>query len=43
MQIEKKYLSLPLTAQLEITDYCNHHNKITPCNVQVTIQTYGTK
>ena len=24
MQIEKKYLSLPLTAQLEITDYCNH-------------------
>ncbi len=24
MQIEKRYLSLPLTAQLEITDYCNH-------------------
>lgn len=24
MHIEKKYLSLPLTAQLEITDYCNH-------------------
>lgn len=24
MQIEKKYLSLPLTAQLEITDFCNH-------------------
>lgn len=24
MQIAKKYLSLPLTAQLEITDYCNH-------------------
>ena len=24
MQIEKKYLYLPLTAQLEITDYCNH-------------------
>lgn len=24
MQIENKYLSLPLTAQLEITDYCNH-------------------
>ena len=24
MQIVQKYLSLPLTAQLEITDYCNH-------------------
>lgn len=24
MQIEKRYLSLPLTAQLEITDGCNH-------------------
>ena len=24
MQIEKRYLSLPLTAQLEITDFCNH-------------------
>lgn len=24
MQIKKKYLSLPLTAQLEITDFCNH-------------------
>lgn len=24
MQIEKRYLSLPLTAQLEITDCCNH-------------------
>ncbi|MDR1983948.1 MAG: radical SAM protein, partial [Prevotellaceae bacterium] len=24
MKIEKKYLSLPLTAQLEITDFCNH-------------------
>ncbi len=24
MQIEKKYLSIPLTAQLEITDFCNH-------------------
>lgn len=24
MQVEKRYLSLPLTAQLEITDFCNH-------------------
>lgn len=24
MKIEQKYLSLPLTAQLEITDFCNH-------------------
>lgn len=24
MKIEKKYLSVPLTAQLEITDFCNH-------------------
>lgn len=24
MQIEKRYLSLPLTAQLEVTDGCNH-------------------
>lgn len=24
MEIEKRYLSLPLTAQLEITDMCNH-------------------
>jgi MoaA/NifB/PqqE/SkfB family radical SAM enzyme len=24
MKIEKKYLSAPLTAQLEITDFCNH-------------------
>lgn len=24
MQIEKRYLSLPLTAQLEVTDFCNH-------------------
>ncbi len=24
MQIEKRYLSLPLTAQLEVTDCCNH-------------------
>ncbi len=24
MHIEKKYLSLPLAAQLEITDFCNH-------------------
>lgn len=24
MKIEKRYLSLPLTAQLEITDFCNH-------------------
>ena len=24
MKIEKKYLSSPLTAQLEITDFCNH-------------------
>jgi radical SAM protein with 4Fe4S-binding SPASM domain len=24
MKFEKKYLSAPLTAQLEITDYCNH-------------------
>lgn len=24
MQIVKKYLSLPLTAQLEVTDFCNH-------------------
>ncbi len=24
MRIEKKYLSVPLTAQLEITDFCNH-------------------
>ncbi|MBR3551712.1 MAG: radical SAM protein, partial [Bacteroidales bacterium] len=24
MKVEKRYLSLPLTAQLEITDFCNH-------------------
>lgn len=24
MRIEKKYLSVPLTAQLEVTDFCNH-------------------
>lgn len=24
MRVEKRYLSLPLTAQLEITDFCNH-------------------
>lgn len=24
MKIEKRYLSLPLTAQLEVTDFCNH-------------------
>ena len=24
MHVERKYLSLPLTAQLEITDFCNH-------------------
>lgn len=24
MHVEKRYLSLPLTAQLEITDFCNH-------------------
>ena len=24
MNIEKRYLSLPLTAQLEVTDFCNH-------------------
>ena len=24
MDVEKRYLSLPLTAQLEITDFCNH-------------------
>lgn len=24
MKIEKRCLSLPLTAQLEITDFCNH-------------------
>lgn len=24
MQIRKRYLSLPLTAQLEVTDFCNH-------------------
>lgn len=24
MRIEKRYLSLPLTAQLEVTDFCNH-------------------
>ena len=24
MRIEKKYLSAPITAQLEVTDYCNH-------------------
>ena len=24
MQIKKQYLSLPLTAQLEVTDFCNH-------------------
>ena len=24
MKIKQKYLSLPLTAQLEVTDYCNH-------------------
>ena len=24
MKIEKKYLTAPLTAQLEITDCCNH-------------------
>lgn len=24
MKVEKRYLSMPLTAQLEITDFCNH-------------------
>ena len=24
MRVEKRYLSLPLTAQLEVTDFCNH-------------------
>ncbi|MBQ2189173.1 MAG: radical SAM protein [Bacteroidales bacterium] len=24
MKVEKRYLSLPLTAQLEVTDFCNH-------------------
>lgn len=24
MRIEKKYLSVPLTAQIEVTDFCNH-------------------
>ena len=24
MRIEKRYLSLPLSAQIEVTDFCNH-------------------